>query len=47
MELIDREARKIVWNGTASADVVSSDRFRVISDLAQRLVRLIGQTSAQ
>jgi hypothetical protein len=47
MELIDREARQIVWSGKATADVVGSDRFRVTSDLARRLVSLIGQTSAQ
>jgi hypothetical protein len=47
MELIDREARQIVWTGKAAADVVGSDRFRVTSDLARRLVSLIGQTSAQ
>lgn len=47
MELIDREARQIVWCGTATADVMGSDRFRVISDLAQQLVRPIRQTSAQ
>ena len=47
MELIDREARQIVWTGKAAANVVGSDRFRVTSDLARRLVGLIGQTSAQ
>jgi hypothetical protein len=47
MELIDQEARQTVWCGTATANVVGSNRFRMISDLAQRLVRLIRQTSAQ
>jgi hypothetical protein len=47
MELIDRDARQIVWSGTAAADVVGSDRFRVISGLARRLVGLIGQTADQ
>jgi hypothetical protein len=47
MELIDREARQIVWSGKAATDVVGSDRFRVISGLTQRLVSLIGQTADQ
>ncbi len=45
MELIDRDARQIVWSGKASAEHQGAERFQVTSELARQLVRLIGQTA--
>ncbi|MDA0368338.1 MAG: DUF4136 domain-containing protein [Proteobacteria bacterium] len=45
MDLIDREARQIVWTGKATIVVEGAERFQVTSDLAKRLTDLIGQTT--
>ncbi len=44
LDLIDREARRIVWTGKATADLRGQDRFQVTSALGRRLVDLIGQS---
>ncbi len=45
MDLVDREARKIVWTGKATADVRNGERYAVTSALARRLIDLIGQST--
>lgn len=45
MDLVDREARMIVWTGKATADVRDGERFAVTSALARRLIDLIGQST--
>ncbi|MEQ8247983.1 MAG: hypothetical protein RID42_09895 [Alphaproteobacteria bacterium] len=45
MDLIDREARQIVWTGKASVEVDGAERFQVTSDLARRLIDLIGRST--